>query len=353
MLTNHQKITDSTVNAAYPLRILAVTNMLPMPDDPHSGRFIEQQIKALRRAGVELDVLLVSRSENGMRAYASLPAMLQRAVNQFKPNLVHVMYGGIMSSIVSYVIRDHPVVVTFHGTDLLGQPFERPFRRVLSWCGVLASKQAARRCKGIVAVAEHLVEELPKKISRSKIQVIPCGIDLDLFKPLDRELCRKQLGWKQGIFHILFQATGDPVKRPELASAAVDRLKELGVKTEIHYLRGVEYVQVPIWLNASDVLLVTSRHEGSPTIVKEALACNLPIVSVPVGDIPQKIQDLDGCHLAVPDASELALKLHRVWMYPVRIAGRATVHSASAEHSAKRLVEFYEQVVGRKKGMNL
>jgi glycosyltransferase involved in cell wall biosynthesis len=329
------------------MRILAVTNMLPTQDDPHSGRFIQQQIEALRRIGLEVDVLLVSRREKGMRAYAGLPAMLRKAVDQFKPHLVHVMYGGIMSRLVSHVIRDRPVVVTFHGSDLLGQPFERPLRRLFAACGVFASRQAASRCDGIVAVAEHLIKRLPENIASSRIQIIPCGIDLDLFKPIDQALCRERLGWKKDTFHVLFQSTGDPVKRPELAEAAVERLKALGVGAELHYLRGVPYEQVPIWLNASDVLLVTSHHEGSPTIVKEALACNRPIVSVWVGDIPQRIQQIEGCHLSAPESAELAVHLQKVHMGPGRIEARESVRSVSAENCARLLSQFYAQLSAR------
>lgn len=333
------------MNSLLPLRILAITNILPAPDAPHLGRFVEQQIKALQRTGLELDVLYLNRRVEGMRTYASLPAMLKKAVDRFKPHLIHVMYGGIMSRIVTGVIRDLPVMVTFHGSDLLGQPFERPLRRLFAASGVIASRQAAQKCDGIVVVAEHLLERLPQNIPRSRIQVIPCGIDLELFKPLDRKHCREQLGWDQDAFHVLFQATGDPVKRPELASAAVERLRESGVKIELHYLRGVEYDQVPVWLNASDALLVTSHHEGSPTIVKESLACNLPIVSVPVGDIPRMIQGVEGCYLSPPDALELAASLQKVRMYTARIAGGARAHDISADHCAGRLVQFYKQVV--------
>jgi teichuronic acid biosynthesis glycosyltransferase TuaC len=327
------------------MRILAVTNMFPTPDDPHSGRFIQQQVEALRRIGLEVDVLLVSRREKGMRAYVGLPAMLRNAISLYKPDLVHVMYGGIMSWLVSHFVRDRGVVVTFHGSDLLGQPFERPLRRMFSACGVIASKQAASRCHGIVAVAEHLSMCLPKNIPSSRIRIIPCGIDLNLFKPIDRALCCERLGWGQDSFHILFQNTGDPVKRPELASAAVERLKGLEVNAELHHLRGVPYDQVPIWLNASNALLVTSHHEGSPTIVKEALACNLPIVSVRVGDIPQRMQEIEGCHLSAPDPMELARKLHLVYRNTSRVDGREKIHAVSGDYSARRLSEFYNQVL--------
>jgi glycosyltransferase involved in cell wall biosynthesis len=321
--------------------------MLPSPDDPHTGRFVQQQIVTLQRTGLDVDVIFVNRREKGMRAYADLPTMLRKAVAQLKPDLVHVMYGGIMSWLVSYVVRERPVVVTFHGSDLLGQPFERPLRRLLSACGVRASRQAARRCDGIVAVAEHLLKRLPGNIPGSRIMIIPCGIDLDLFKPIDQALCRDRLGWREDTFQVLFQNTGDPVKRPELAQAAVDCLRALGVKCELHHLRGVPYDQVPIWLNASDVLLVTSHHEGSPTIVKEALACDLPIVSVRVGDIPERIQEIEGCHLSAPDPMELATCLHLVSMNPSRINGRERIHSISGERSARRLSEFYNQVLER------
>lgn len=328
------------------MRILVVTNMLPTPGNPHAGRFIQQQIEALRQIGLDVEVLFVDRVKKGMRAYAILPAMLEKKIAAYKPDLVHVMYGGIMSRLVCHVVRNRPVVVTFHGSDLLGQPFGGPVRRFLAACGVFASRQAAKRCNGVVAVAEHLLESLPENIPRSQIRAIPCGIDLDLFRPIDRALCCEQLGWTQDTFHILFQNTGDPVKRVELAQAATERLKVLGVKAELRQLRGVSYDQVPVWLNACDVLLVTSYHEGSPTIVKEALACNLPIVSVAVGDIPQRIQAIKGCYLSAPDAIELAVKLQNVRMNPVRIEGRETVRSVSINQCARLLSQFYAQVVG-------
>jgi teichuronic acid biosynthesis glycosyltransferase TuaC len=332
------------------MRILAVTNMMPASNAPNAGRFIQQQIEALQRGGLEVEVLLANRREKGMRVYAGLPAGLRKAVSLFKPDIVHVMYGGIMSWLVTKVMRDQPVVVTFHGTDLLGQSYEPAMRRFLGACGVFASIQAAKRCSGVVVVAAHLLKRLPKSVPSSRIVVIPCGIDLHLFQPIDRKLCYEQLGWKQDAFHILFQNSGDPVKRPELAYAAVERLQGLGVKTELHELRGVSYDQVPFWINASDVLLVTSHHEGSPTIVKEALACNLPIVSVPVGDIPQRIQEIEGCYLSAPDAMELAINLRKVKMNPARIEGRETVRSVSADHCARLLSQFYAQVVARERG---
>ena len=329
------------------LRVLAVTNMLPTQDSSHSGRFVQQQIEGLRRIGLDVEVLFVDRRDKGMPVYIDLPALLKKKVALFQPDIIHVMYGGIMAWLVTHAVPNIRVIITFHGSDLLGQPFERPVRRIFSAIGVFASRQAVRRCSGVVLVAEHLMRSLPKNTLASKVQVIPCGIDLNLFEPLDRDGCCLRLGWKRDTFHILFQNTGDPVKRPALAYAAVERLKDLGVKAELHELCGIPYEQVSVWLNGSDALLVTSFHEGSPTIVKEALACNLPIVSVAVGDISQRIQEIEGCHISASDATELARKLQYVHMNPCRVDARRTVHSVSVDHCARRLSQFYSQLIER------
>ncbi len=324
------------------LRVLAITNMFPAPNSPHAGRFVQQQIEGLRRIGLEVKVLFIDRLREGMRVYADLPSLVLESMKEFQPNLVHVMYGGIMARMVAHVVTDCPVVVSFHGSDLLGQPFERLGRRFLAACGVMASKQAAKRCSGVVLVAEHLRGSLPADKRTSSVQVIPCGIDLALFRPLDRSQCCKELGWRREAFHILFQNTGDPVKRPGLAYAALEYLKEkLGIDAEIHELRGVNYEQVPVWLNGCDALLVTSFHEGSPTIVKEALACNLPVVSVPVGDVPQRIEDIAGCYIADPTPGDLAEKLQRVYLSSKRIEAGEAIRLLSIDHCARELASFY------------
>src|SRR5437870_11982094 len=112
------------------MRILAVTNMWPTPRCPSSGRFIEQQIEGLKRIGLDVDVLFVDRLKNGMIAYAGLPSELRAKIAVSRPDVVHAMYGGVMSELVTRTVGDRPVIVTFHALDLLGQPFDRPLRTV-------------------------------------------------------------------------------------------------------------------------------------------------------------------------------------------------------------------------------
>jgi glycosyltransferase involved in cell wall biosynthesis len=260
------------------------------------------------------------------------------------------MYGGVMADLVTLSVKDRPTVVTFHGSDLLGQPYERPVRKAVAQYGVFSSRRAARRCSSIVVVAKSLCSALPPNIENSKVRIIPCGIDLDLFRPLNRETCCQRLGWQLDRFHVLFQNTGDAVKRPLLARAAIDCVKRLGTNAELHELKGVPYTEVPTWLNGSDALLVTSIHEGSPTIVKEALACDLPIVSVDVGDVGERINGIAGCYLAAPEPEDLACKLRLIALRMERISGHSSVQDLSYEKIAFDLEHFYCETLKRHRG---
>jgi teichuronic acid biosynthesis glycosyltransferase TuaC len=125
----------------------------------------------------------------------------------------------------------------------------------------------------------------------------------------------------------------------------VEAVNRLGIDAEIHYLRGVPNSEVPVWINASDVMLLTSLHEGSPTIIKEALACNLPVVSVVVGDVRERIQGIKGCYLALSDPGDLANKLRLVHDGLRRVDGRIQMQEFSLERVALRLREFYSEVL--------
>jgi glycosyltransferase involved in cell wall biosynthesis len=288
----------------------------------------------------------VNRHEEGMKVYLGLSRQLKAEITRFQPDLVHAMYGGILAEQVTRLVKDRPTIVTFHGSDLLGQHLDGPLRRVIAAYGVFASWRSARRADGIVAVSEVLQGALPRKIAQTKVRVIPCGIDLERFRPLDRNECRQQLGWKPDCFHVLFPSGPDnSVKRFPLASAAVDLLNRLGVHAELHCLSGVANEKVGVWLNSSDVLILTSLHEGSPTIVKEALACNIPVVSVDVGDLREQVEKIDGCYLASPTPSDLAAKLCLVSSSMRRVQGRERVQHLSLECIARRLKAFYEEVL--------
>ena len=115
---------------------------------------------------------------------------------------------------------------------------------------------------------------------------------------------------------------------------------------DLHVVHGLPPECVPLHMNACDLLLLTSVHEGSPMVVKEALACNLPVVAVPAGDVATRLQDVAGCHVVDAEPEALASAVERVLAAPPAVAGRAAVASLSAESVARSLRELYARVTG-------
>ena len=326
------------------MRVLAVTNMYPTPERPASGAFVEGQVAGLREAGVDVDVFLVDRHGQGPFVYLGLGRSLAGRFRSHPYDLVHVMYGGVMAEqVTSFRLR--PTVVSFCGSDLLGEPCNGVFRKLCAAWGVRASLRAARQADGIVVKSQNLLEALPVR-TRVKARVIPNGVDLETFREMNREECRRRLGLPFKTFLALFPAnSGDLVKRPELAESSVKRLRELGVEAELIRLENVPHCEVPSLLNACDVLLLTSLHEGSPNVVKEALACNIPIVSVEVGDVSERISGVEGCYICKAGPEELAAHLRRVFEGPRRINGRTSVVDLTLDCVARRLHQFYGEVL--------
>ncbi|HEX7087914.1 MAG TPA: glycosyltransferase [Vicinamibacterales bacterium] len=328
------------------MRVLAVTNMWPTPARPAAGALVAQQVVGLRRAGVEIEVLHADRLERGMRCYAGLGSRCRAAAE--RADVVHAMYGGILADIVTSAARGRPTVVSFCGSDLLGEPLAPAPRRLLAWAGTLASRRAARRAARIVVKSRNLARALGADARPERVHVIPNGVDLSRFRPLDRTECRRALGWDDRTVHVLFPTTnGAAVKRRPLAAAALAELERTGVRAVMRELTGVPHADVPLWINACDALLLTSAHEGSPNVVKEALACGVPIVSVDVGDVRERIAGLDGCRIAEPDPRALAAALREVLDGPRRIDARAQIEPLSLEHVSARLVDVYRRALAQ------
>jgi teichuronic acid biosynthesis glycosyltransferase TuaC len=320
--------------------------MYPTPLLPALGTFVEQQIESLKQIGLDVDVMLVERCQRGTSVYLGLGRNVRAKILEFQPDVVHIMYGGVMADMITRSVRDLPTVVSFCGSDLLGEHLSGSFRKLIAGYGVLASRRAAQRAAGIVVKSKNLYDAVPSTVDRSKVKIIPNGIDLDRFKPLNRDACRNRLGWLHDRLNVLFPTNmGDPRKRLDLARAAVEAVGRLGVPAQIHELQGVAHSEVPIWLNASDVVLLTSQHEGSPNIIKEALACNLPVVSVDVGDVRERIESIEGCYLASPDPGDLAAKLSLVHSGTRRVTGRAAMQELSLENIARKVKNLYEDII--------
>lgn len=325
----------------------AITNMYPTADVPAQGTFVASQVAGLREIGLDVRVLHIQRVEGGRFAYASMFGNVRRFLQREQPDLIHVMYGGPLAFIALAASAGTPSVVSFCGSDLLGEPGQVGWRRGLGRCVVQSSRLAARRADGIVVKSKGLRAALPASVAAERVWIIPNGVDLNRFQPLDQRRCRRELGWRETDFAVLFAGSpSNPTKRFHLASSAVETLRASGVPAKLMVMNEVSNDKVPLWLNAADALLLCSLHEGSPNIVKEALACNRPVVAVDVGDVRERLDGVAGCHIAGANAEALAAKLRLVHGGAGYVDGRTRMWDLSNVRVAERLLEVYRAVLG-------
>jgi glycosyltransferase involved in cell wall biosynthesis len=335
------------------MRILVVTNMYPSKERPASGTFVQQQVKGLTDIGLEVELMLIDREGRGPFAYYGLAERAAQRVTDSKFDLVHVMYGGVMAQAAASVSMRVPMVVSLCGDDILGTVGAWPVAVVRSWLNRTASIKACKMADGVVVKSKNLARVIAPFIERAKVHLIPNGIDTERFCPLERGACVKLLGWAVDSFHIVFPLNGDPaVKRLRLAEQSAELARGLGIPVEFHSLQGIPHEEVPVWLNAGDVLLLTSVHEGSPNIVKEGLACDIPIVSVDVGDVAERIRGIEGCHIVAPNPMSIALKLQAVAVRGLRIEGRSRVLDLSLSKVAERLRLLYNLLLEKRRAVS-
>ena len=321
------------------IRVLMLTSVWPTPERPELAPFLVRQVNFLRKAGVSVDVFPVEghmRPDAYFRAWQKVRTLLKR--NAW--DLVHAQWA---QSALTCLPARLPLVVTFHGSDVQGIPGKKHRRTLPGWVLQRVSRAVARIASEAIVVAERLAGLLPHR----EYHVIPCGVDLDLFRPCPRGDARMRLGLNPAGRYILFAANpGRPVKRFGLARAAVESL-DARYGAELVVASGVNPDLMPVYMNACDVLLLTSAHEGSPSVVKEALACNLPVVSTDVGDVAERIRNVDGCALCDGRPQALASALAGVLDRGRRVSGREAVRPLDESLLTRRVIGVYESALRR------
>lgn len=322
------------------LRVLMITSEWPTPEHPDAVPFIVQSTEFLRRAGHDVDVFHFRggrRPSNYLQAWKEL----RRRVHRKEYDVLHAQWGQSgLPALPSAV----PLVVTFRGSDLEGIVGSGGQYSRLSLILRLASQMVARVADEVIVVSERLARYLPRR----SYHVIPSGIDLNLFKPMSMWEARKQLGLPERSRLVLFAA--DPqntVKRFWLAQAGLERI-HAEQPIEMIVTKGISHTEMPLYMNACDALLLTSLHEGSPNVVKEALACNLPIVSTDVGDVRMRIAGIEGCAIAGDSHDAIAEALQMVLSRNNRVEGYSAVAALDEQVLTDKIVGVYQQALSKK-----
>lgn len=319
------------------LRVLMVTSEWPTPEHPHVAPFIVRQVEFLRKHGVTVEVVHFRGYGNPLR-YLQAWIQIQSSISQAGFDLVHAQFG--QSGLLAGIPKRLPLVVTFRGSDVLGVVGKNQHYMLSGRVLQLISRLVAKMADQAIVVSERLIDFLPHR----EYHVVPSGLDLALFKPMPKAQAREQLGFEQDIPLVLFSGSpSDPRKRHGLACQVVEMARKNFPNVRLVKLESVPYSQVPDYLNACDALLSTSMHEGSPNMVKEALACNLPVVSTDVGDVRQRIGGIEGCYVCVTDhPDDLSSSLVKVLSISKRIDGRKAVFSLDEGLLSEQVVKIYQ-----------
>ena len=322
-----------------PIRVLYV---VPGVKGGSSMVFAHNEIARLASLGLETRTFMFDAGANPLRAFLRAWE-LRRLVREYRPDIVHAHYGSLTAFVCAVATRS-PLVITCRGSDLNPSPMDGPLR---SAAQTLLSHLALLRASAIICVSRHLRDRLWWR--KEKAVVIPTGINMEPFRPIPRGEARRQLDWQDGERVALFNAGRAPkVKRLDLAETSVAVMRELIGDVRLVVLRGqVPHEQMPLYLSGADCLLVTSDYEGSPDIIKEALACALPIVSVDVGDVSERLDGVRPSRIVPRDPHAIGSAAAEIVLSEQRSNGRDVVKDISATAVRDRIVEVYRRVLGR------
>jgi teichuronic acid biosynthesis glycosyltransferase TuaC len=325
---NHTPLAADRADSLTPVRVLVVTNFIPDAGAPQRGRWVRDQVDEVRQRGIEVDLFVFPRGRN---EYLPATRRLRTLLRAQRFDLVHAHYG--LAGWVARLAGASPLVVTFHGTDVRHHLVGHLSRR-LAW-----------RVDLVAGVSRALFAEEEGRPGLPPVPasvVLPCGPDLSRFDPSPRREARLTLGLDPDAPFLFFPANpARPEKRhdraAELAAACGAELRSGG---------SIEPEQMPLWINAANAVLVTSEYEGFGMAAIEALACNVPVLSTPVGIAPYALGGIDGCLSAGFDLDTWGpvARGHLDAADP-RVGGAARAETLSAGRMAERVIEAYRAVV--------
>lgn len=290
---------------------------------------IKSQGDSLASSNIEVGYYLIKGK--GLRGYLCQVKPLRTFISNNSFDVIHAHYS--LSAFTASLAGARPLVVSLMGSDVkatkLYKMLIRLFARFFRW-------------KEIIVKSKDMYDDLG--ISQAKI--IPNGVDLDLFKPMDQNECRLRLNWKADKKHVLFPA--NPLRQEKDFSLAEGSVALLGSSVEMHVFDNVDHQDTPFLFNAADVVLLTSKWEGSPNVIKEALACCRPVVTTKVGDVEERMKNVDGCYVSQTRCpEELAELLGKALRFKGQTKGRENIlmDGIDSQQVAEKLLCIYLNVV--------
>ena len=286
--------------------------------------FVKEQAESLVEQGLSVDFFLIKGK--GLFGYLKNYFLLLKKIRYEEYDLLHAHYG--LSGLLATIQLSVPVVITFHGSDVNIKK------------NYLFSRIASRLSATNIFVHQKLSEKL--KIYREPLNIIPCGFDNNLFFPIPKNEAREILKWEKSARYIVFSSAFDnKIKNVQLAWSAISDINNCNLIE----LKGYGKEKINLILNASDLLLVTSLSETGPIIVKEALACNCPIVSTNVGDVQMLIKNVRNCYISTYNPDDIKKKISLVFRGNKRTNGEKVIKNFKLENIAYKVIDVYRDTL--------
>ncbi len=288
---------------------------------------IQNQVNSLIKAGVEVDIFPITGK--GAKGYILYINKLRQYLRGNKYDIIHAHYS--LSGIVSSLSGAKPIIVSLMGSDV----YARWYSGILIWI-------FAKFSWNLVIVKSA---ELQKKSFLLNTCVIPNGVDLEVFKPAPKEQSIKKVNFPNGVNIIFVSDPGRKEKNYLLAEKAVNVLNLPNI--HLHTLYNLPNKDLVAYYNAADLILLTSKWEGSPNVIKEAMSCNCPIVSTDVGDVKRIISEVDGCYLCTDNPDNISRQIRRCIEFQGRTSGRnRIIHlGLDSENIANKIIEKYNNLI--------
>jgi glycosyltransferase involved in cell wall biosynthesis len=281
-----------------PLRILHVVGGYPTSEKPYHQIFIKTQVDSLIVAGLDCEVLLLQGP--GFRKYATGWPQVRKRLQSGNFDLIHAHYAYCGAVSLGHRL---PVVTSFLGSDLYGVP--RPdgsYPKLVGRFHLALARFVADRSADSIVKSQRMRNDLKREV-----HVVPNGVDLAVFKSVpteERDALRRELGLDSETYYVLFAGNPElPHKRYPLANEAFAKAKHLvRGPMGLLVLSGRPHSDVVKYMKACDMLVLSSSHEGSPNVIKEAMAAGMAVVSVDVGDTRERLAGVSGCRVTSDDS---------------------------------------------------
>lgn len=274
------------------------------------------------------DLIYYTIKGTGFRGYFRNIIKLRRYLKHNQFDVIHAHYS--LTAIVASLGGCKPLIVSLMGSDVNAGKYKI---YILYLFYLIFWK---------ITIVKS--EDMKRTLNFKKVMIVPNGVDFECFQPMNKIESQNRLGWDSKKLHVLFVANPNiPVKNFILAKEAFYLLDNKNI--ELHYLENIPYTEMIYYYNSSDVVLLTSKYEGSPNVIKEAMACNCPIVSVDVGDVKSVIENTEGCYCSSYEPEVVANRIKEALSFGKRTNGRKNIQHLDSKLVAEQIFGIYKSVL--------